>query len=128
MIPGEVTVNINTIVFRNQDKMASINRKDEEIKLAKASSEESEAADENKKDARSQPYDNADDGRRKKHSANKWKIEDLNEEDKKRLTRVTFFQPWSDWWCRKIYDKVFEQKAPQISTKDIPYSDHEFTD
>ena len=108
--------------------MASINRKDEEIELAKASSEESEAADENKKDARSQPYDNADDGRRKEHSANKWKIEDLNEEDKKRLTRVTFFQPWSDLWCRKIYDKVFEQKAPQISTKDIPDSYHEFTD
>ena len=110
--------------------MASINRKDEENKLAKASSEESEAADENKKDARSQAYVNADDDGRGKvlHSANKWKIEDLNEEDKKRLTRVTFFQPWSDLWCRKIYDKVFEQKAPQISTKDIPYSDHEFTD
>ena len=106
-----------------------MNRKDEETELAKASSEESEAADENKKDAKSEAYVNADDdGRRKVPRAKKWKIEDLNEEDKKRLTRVTFFQPWSDWWCRKIYDKVFEQKAPEISTKDIPDSNHEFTD
>ena len=111
--------------------MASINRTDEEIKPAKASNEESKAADENKKDARSQA-DNADDDRGKEHSVNKWKIEDLNEADQKRLTRLTFFQPWSDLWCRKIYDKVFEQKDPQFPSKDIPFkpdhSNQEFTD